>query len=47
MKTDLPRYIIRQLGLAKDPLEEIQPLNDLDESQPPAPGSPEVSYKLR
>lgn len=41
VKTDLPRYIIRQLGLAKDPLEEIQPLNDLDESQPPAPGSPE------
>jgi hypothetical protein len=28
-------------------LTEIQPLNDLDESQPPAPGSPEVSYKLR
>nr|XP_034376762.1 microtubule-associated serine/threonine-protein kinase 3 isoform X3 [Arvicanthis niloticus] len=42
VKTDLPRYIIRQLGLAKDPLEEIQPLNDLDEGQPPpAPGSPE------
>ncbi|XP_031196024.1 microtubule-associated serine/threonine-protein kinase 3 isoform X2 [Mastomys coucha] len=41
VKTDLPRYIIRQLGLAKDPLEEIQPLHDLDEDQPPAPGSPE------
>ncbi|XP_027250547.1 microtubule-associated serine/threonine-protein kinase 3 isoform X5 [Cricetulus griseus] len=41
VKTDLPRYIIRQLGLAKDPLEEIPPLNDLDEDQPPAPGYPE------
>ncbi|XP_028719257.2 microtubule-associated serine/threonine-protein kinase 3 isoform X9 [Peromyscus leucopus] len=41
VKTDLPRYIIRQLGLAKDPLEEIQPLNDLDEDQSPAPGHPE------
>ncbi|XP_012980736.2 microtubule-associated serine/threonine-protein kinase 3 isoform X2 [Mesocricetus auratus] len=41
VKADLPRYIIRQLGLAKDPLEEIQPLNDLDEDQPPAPGYPE------
>ncbi|XP_021493676.1 microtubule-associated serine/threonine-protein kinase 3 isoform X14 [Meriones unguiculatus] len=45
VKTDLPRYIIRQLGLAKDPLEEIQPLNDLEEGQPPAPGSP-VSQAL-
>ncbi|KAK7805142.1 hypothetical protein U0070_004268 [Myodes glareolus] len=41
VKTDLPRYIIRQLGLAKDPLEEIQPLNDLNEDQSPAPGYPE------
>lgn len=23
VKTDLPRYIIRQLGLAKDPLEGV------------------------
>ncbi|XP_017651461.1 microtubule-associated serine/threonine-protein kinase 3 isoform X3 [Nannospalax galili] len=47
VKTDLPRYIIRQLGLAKDPLEEIVPLRDLDEGQPPAPESPEVTDKGR
>ncbi|XP_042527174.1 microtubule-associated serine/threonine-protein kinase 3 [Dipodomys spectabilis] len=40
IKTDLPRYIIGQLGLAKDPLEEIVPLSDRDEGPPPAPGSP-------
>ncbi|XP_047387557.1 microtubule-associated serine/threonine-protein kinase 3 isoform X6 [Sciurus carolinensis] len=41
IKTDLPQYIIGQLGLAKDPLEEIEPLSHLDEGQPPAPESPE------
>nr|XP_045004559.1 microtubule-associated serine/threonine-protein kinase 3 isoform X3 [Jaculus jaculus] len=41
IKTDLPRYIIGQLGLARDPLEEIVPLSDLDDGQPPAPESPE------
>ncbi|KAM5237981.1 microtubule-associated serine/threonine-protein kinase 3 [Ctenodactylus gundi] len=41
IKADLPRYIIGQLGLAKDPLEEIVPLDDLDGGQPPAPESPE------
>ncbi|XP_012924113.1 microtubule-associated serine/threonine-protein kinase 3 isoform X3 [Heterocephalus glaber] len=41
IKTDLPQYIIGQLGLAKDPLEEIVPLNDIDRGQPPAPESPE------
>ncbi|XP_048198523.1 microtubule-associated serine/threonine-protein kinase 3 isoform X1 [Perognathus longimembris pacificus] len=41
IKTDLPQYIIGQLGLAKDPLEEIVPLSDLDEGQPPASESPE------
>ncbi|XP_049643710.1 microtubule-associated serine/threonine-protein kinase 3 [Suncus etruscus] len=44
IKTDLPRYIIGQLGLAKDPLEEMVPLGHLDDSsggQAPAPESPE------
>ncbi|KFO22593.1 Microtubule-associated serine/threonine-protein kinase 3, partial [Fukomys damarensis] len=41
IKTDLPRYIIGQLGLAKDPLEEIVPLSDIGEGQAPAPESPE------
>ncbi|KAB0406650.1 hypothetical protein E2I00_018656 [Balaenoptera physalus] len=43
IKTDLPRYIIGQLGLAKDPLQEMVPLSHLDDSggQPPAPESPE------
>ncbi|KAK2499789.1 hypothetical protein MC885_004824, partial [Smutsia gigantea] len=41
IKTDLPQYIIGQLGLAKDPLEEMVPLSHLDDRQPPAPASPE------
>ncbi|XP_054981696.1 microtubule-associated serine/threonine-protein kinase 3 isoform X1 [Sorex araneus] len=42
IKTDLPQYIIGQLGLAKDPLEEMVPLSHLDDGgQPPAPESPE------
>ncbi|XP_026894164.1 microtubule-associated serine/threonine-protein kinase 3 isoform X11 [Acinonyx jubatus] len=42
IKTDLPQYIIGQLGLAKDPLEEMVPLSHLEEGgQPPAPESPE------
>ncbi|KAM6167317.1 microtubule-associated serine/threonine-protein kinase 3 [Erethizon dorsatum] len=41
IKTDLPQYIIGQLGLAKDPLEEIVPLSDIDGGQPPVPESPE------
>ncbi|XP_023372950.1 microtubule-associated serine/threonine-protein kinase 3 isoform X2 [Otolemur garnettii] len=42
IKTDLPQYIIGQLGLTKDPLEEMMPLSHLDdEGQPPAPESPE------
>ncbi|KAM7143654.1 microtubule-associated serine/threonine-protein kinase 3 isoform 6-T6 [Molossus nigricans] len=40
IKTDLPQYIIGQLGLAKDPLEEMVPLSHLnDRGQPPAPES--------
>ncbi|XP_057565576.1 microtubule-associated serine/threonine-protein kinase 3 isoform X3 [Hippopotamus amphibius kiboko] len=43
IKTDLPQYIIGQLGLAKDPLQEMVPLSHLDDSggQPPALESPE------
>ncbi|XP_023481247.1 microtubule-associated serine/threonine-protein kinase 3 isoform X9 [Equus przewalskii] len=42
IKTDLPRYIIGQLGLAKDPCEEMVPLSHLEDGgQPPAPESPE------
>ncbi|KAM9730254.1 microtubule-associated serine/threonine-protein kinase 3 isoform 2-T2 [Dama dama] len=39
IKTDLPQYIIGQLGLAKDPLQEMVPLSHLDDSggQPPVP----------
>uniref|UniRef100_A0A4W2HTQ6 non-specific serine/threonine protein kinase n=1 Tax=Bos indicus x Bos taurus TaxID=30522 RepID=A0A4W2HTQ6_BOBOX len=39
IKTDLPQYIIGQLGLAKDPLQEMVPLSHLDDNggQPPAP----------
>uniref|UniRef100_A0A8C6EC41 non-specific serine/threonine protein kinase n=1 Tax=Moschus moschiferus TaxID=68415 RepID=A0A8C6EC41_MOSMO len=38
IKTDLPQYIIGQLGLAKDPLQEMVPLSHLDDNggQPPA-----------
>ncbi|XP_053524097.1 microtubule-associated serine/threonine-protein kinase 3 isoform X4 [Artibeus jamaicensis] len=37
IKTDLPQYIIGQLGLAKDPLEETVPLSHLDDrGQAPA-----------
>ncbi|XP_037673900.1 microtubule-associated serine/threonine-protein kinase 3 isoform X3 [Choloepus didactylus] len=41
IKTDLPRYIIGQLGLAKDPLEEMVTLSHFDGGQAPAPQSPE------
>ncbi|XP_054835784.1 microtubule-associated serine/threonine-protein kinase 3 isoform X2 [Eublepharis macularius] len=34
IKTDIPRYIISQLGLAKDPLEEITELSQVDCSSP-------------
>uniref|UniRef100_A0A674J5G6 non-specific serine/threonine protein kinase n=1 Tax=Terrapene triunguis TaxID=2587831 RepID=A0A674J5G6_9SAUR len=36
IKTDIPRYIISQLGLAKDPLEGRDVLQLLDCQQPPA-----------
>ncbi|XP_074193987.1 microtubule-associated serine/threonine-protein kinase 3 isoform X4 [Rhinolophus sinicus] len=40
IKTDLPQYIIGQLGLAKDPLEDMVPLSHLnDRGQTPAPES--------
>ncbi|XP_063003451.1 microtubule-associated serine/threonine-protein kinase 3 isoform X2 [Elgaria multicarinata webbii] len=37
IKTDIPRYIISQLGLAKDPLEDIVQLDQVDPSSPPGP----------
>ncbi|XP_065730321.1 microtubule-associated serine/threonine-protein kinase 3 isoform X6 [Phocoena phocoena] len=49
IKTDLPRYIIGQLGLAKDPLQETVPLSHLDDSggQPPAPAAAPESPESR
>ncbi|XP_023407987.2 microtubule-associated serine/threonine-protein kinase 3 isoform X1 [Loxodonta africana] len=41
IKTDLPQYIIGQLGLTKDPLEEMVPLSHLDDGQVLTPESPE------
>uniref|UniRef100_A0ABM5ELG9 non-specific serine/threonine protein kinase n=1 Tax=Pogona vitticeps TaxID=103695 RepID=A0ABM5ELG9_9SAUR len=37
IKTDIPRYIISQLGLAKDPLEEIGQLDEAGRSSPTGP----------
>uniref|UniRef100_A0A8B9HJW4 non-specific serine/threonine protein kinase n=1 Tax=Astyanax mexicanus TaxID=7994 RepID=A0A8B9HJW4_ASTMX len=37
MKTDIPRYIISQLGLTKDPLEEIVNLDSYDSEGPLTP----------
>uniref|UniRef100_A0A8C6ZGI6 non-specific serine/threonine protein kinase n=1 Tax=Nothoprocta perdicaria TaxID=30464 RepID=A0A8C6ZGI6_NOTPE len=37
IKTDIPRYIISQLGLVKDPLEDSKALVCLVQSQPSAP----------
>ncbi|KAL7826625.1 hypothetical protein AOLI_G00318340 [Acnodon oligacanthus] len=37
MKTDIPRYIISQLGLTKDPLEEMVNLDNYDSEGPLTP----------
>ncbi|KAJ8363378.1 hypothetical protein SKAU_G00122090 [Synaphobranchus kaupii] len=37
MKTDIPRYIISQLGLTRDPLEEIVNLDNYDSEGPHTP----------
>ncbi|XP_029948735.1 microtubule-associated serine/threonine-protein kinase 1 isoform X2 [Salarias fasciatus] len=37
MKTDIPRYIISQLGLTRDPLEEIVSLDSYDSEGPHTP----------
>ncbi|XP_072366939.1 microtubule-associated serine/threonine-protein kinase 2 isoform X3 [Scyliorhinus torazame] len=37
IKTDIPRYIISQLGLTRDPLEEMAQLTSYDSSNPEAP----------
>uniref|UniRef100_A0A8C8VKI7 non-specific serine/threonine protein kinase n=1 Tax=Pelusios castaneus TaxID=367368 RepID=A0A8C8VKI7_9SAUR len=39
IKTDIPRYIISQLGLAKDPLEEMVHLDHLDSGNTMTPES--------
>nr|XP_033771301.1 microtubule-associated serine/threonine-protein kinase 2 isoform X2 [Geotrypetes seraphini] len=37
IKSDIPRYIISQLGLIRDPLEEMVQLNSYDSSHPDTP----------
>ncbi|MEE6495337.1 hypothetical protein FKM82_002016 [Ascaphus truei] len=37
IKSDIPRYIISQLGLTRDPLEEMAQLNSYDSSHPDTP----------
>ncbi|XP_043555070.1 microtubule-associated serine/threonine-protein kinase 2 isoform X5 [Chiloscyllium plagiosum] len=37
IKTDIPRYIISQLGLTRDPLEEMAQLTSCDSGSPEAP----------
>ncbi|KAJ8406860.1 hypothetical protein AAFF_G00297760, partial [Aldrovandia affinis] len=41
MKTDIPRYIISQLGLTRDPLEEMVNLENYDSEGPPTPETDE------
>uniref|UniRef100_A0A8C1HQK5 non-specific serine/threonine protein kinase n=1 Tax=Cyprinus carpio carpio TaxID=630221 RepID=A0A8C1HQK5_CYPCA len=50
MKADIPRYIISQLGLTRDPLEEMVNLESYDSEGPHTPetdDSAEVSGKLK
>ncbi|XP_071468644.1 microtubule-associated serine/threonine-protein kinase 4 isoform X4 [Marmota flaviventris] len=53
IKTDIPRYIISQLGLNKDPLEEMAQLGNYDSGTAETPetdesvGSSNASLKLR
>ncbi|XP_076973479.1 microtubule-associated serine/threonine-protein kinase 4 isoform X4 [Tamandua tetradactyla] len=53
IKTDIPRYIISQLGLNKDPLEEMAQLGNYDSGTAETPetdesvSSPNASLKLR
>ncbi|KAJ6664319.1 hypothetical protein lerEdw1_008538 [Lerista edwardsae] len=47
IKTDIPRYIISQLGLAKDPLEEIVQLDQVDFSAPTGPEQPDETSENR
>ncbi|XP_056270671.1 microtubule-associated serine/threonine-protein kinase 3 isoform X2 [Pseudoliparis swirei] len=39
IKTDIPRYIISQLGLTRDPLEEMVQLDQYDSAAPGEPGA--------
>ncbi|KAF3835545.1 hypothetical protein F7725_028103 [Dissostichus mawsoni] len=42
IKTDIPRYIISQLGLTRDPLEEMAQLSSYDSGNPETPETDEV-----
>ncbi|XP_043391604.1 microtubule-associated serine/threonine-protein kinase 3 isoform X5 [Chelonia mydas] len=46
IKTDIPRYIISQLGLAKDPLEEMVQLDHFDSGNTMTPEN-DVSHETR
>ncbi|MBN3305795.1 MAST1 kinase, partial [Amia calva] len=48
MKTDIPRYIINQLGLTRDPLEEMVNLDSYDSEGPHTPETDDsVEGKMR
>lgn len=44
IKTDIPRYIISQLGLTRDPLEEMAQLSSYDSGNPDTPETDEAVY---
>ncbi|KAF0031711.1 hypothetical protein F2P81_016266 [Scophthalmus maximus] len=46
IKTDIPRYIISQLGLTRDPLEEIAQLTSCDSGIAETPETDESSHSL-
>ncbi|XP_029988215.1 microtubule-associated serine/threonine-protein kinase 3 isoform X2 [Sphaeramia orbicularis] len=45
IKTDIPRYIISQLGLTRDPLEEMVQLEQYDTSTPVVSAEPEAQVE--
>ncbi|KAL4647917.1 microtubule-associated serine/threonine-protein kinase 1-like isoform X1 [Arapaima gigas] len=47
VKTDIPRYIISQLGLTKDPLEEMVNLDSYDSEGPHTPETEDSEGKTR
>ncbi|XP_045543820.1 microtubule-associated serine/threonine-protein kinase 2 isoform X7 [Salmo salar] len=44
IKSDIPRYIISQLGLTRDPLEEMAQLSSYDSGNPDTPETDEAVY---